>query len=183
MSEKRSYVLLVLWAMTTILLAFPFTSMVIQAQDKTTLEQRVLNLEREVVRLQASNMQFQNWVAGRYLAMLYSTSARRVVFENDLSWRKAHYQGDPSIYPYTCYCRIGDYKHITLYDGEGNILDSFDYGNIIKPGDLLVAWYSSAKLGETPTSPGLGLFPDYWNPSTGLAVAFLQIDGSYKRNS
>ncbi len=154
------------------------------AQQQITLEQRVRNLEQDVNQLKWSNMQFQAWSVDQYAAILHSTNDYRVVFEHDTSWLKDHYQGDVSVYPYICaLCRIGDYKHISLYDSSGRLIDSFDYSSLIKPGDLLVAWYTKTKLPNTnePYSPDVLEVPAlYWNQTTGLAVGFQKIDGAFR---
>lgn len=183
MSRNKIGTIVVCFVLSWFLAGIFWSASLTYAQTQVLTDaQRIQNLERQVSSLTWSNMQFQAWSVGQYAAALYSTNEYRVVFEQDLSWRKWHYQGDISLWPYVCaLCRIGDYKHVTLYDSDGNLLDSFDFGNIIKPGDLLVAWVSTTE--PTGFGPGtLNVSAYYWNEKTGLAVGFLKIDGSSRVN-
>ena len=182
--SKRNLVSIIVTVVVSVVLSVVFWSVSLtQAQSQELTDtQRIQNLEQDVASLKWSNMQLQAWSVGQYAAALYSTNEYRVVFEHDLSWRTAHYQGDISVFPYVCgLCRIGDYTHVTMYDLDGNIIDSYDFSSTIQPGDLLVAWYSTTQpVGFGPGTLNVDAY--YWNKKTGLAVGFLKVDGSSKVN-
>lgn len=66
-------------------------------------------------------------------------------------------------------------KEIQLLDIDGHVVDQFEFGQTILPGDLVIAWYTDpAKVSSNkfPVS-FLDTYPRYWNPDTGFAVSII----------
>lgn len=78
---------------------------------------------------------------------------------------------------------VGDSLPVVLYK-DGAVVDSFDIGPYVVPGDHVVAWYST-EIDEmyvewgVPVAPYRVLPAFYWNRATGLAIAILRVGGEY----
>lgn len=79
------------------------------------------------------------------------------------------------------YMPVGDSLPVVLYK-DGGIVDSFDIGPYVHPGDHVVAWYATeieemyAEYG-VPVSPKQALPAFYWDSKTGLAITILNVGG------